>query len=966
MPMAIPFIVGAAAESAVAAGTITAMEALAIEVAAAAAAAALTAQQAKSAQRRAAAANAKDLTVTVQSSVEPRRTIYGKAKVSGPIIYATTDQLNYHYMHRAIAIAAHEVDAWEDFWFNDEHLPMNFFPWTTETIQAVPFGHYANAAAIAVKMGTTTQTAMAQLVAANGNWTTDHRLLGCAYLSAQTNYSPTIYSEGLPNVAALVRGKKLFDPRTSTTAYSTNPAVVIRDYLLSAMDVAASSIDDTSFIAAANVCDEYIVVDAATTSQPLAWEAYFIAAVTVGTWELVSGTVYRQRRYTFNGVVSADVNPGSILEQMVQACAGILSYTGGQYRLVVGSYTAPTMTITEKDLRGAVAVRPKPGRRDRFNEARGTFVGPMVLYAASDFAPVKSAEFLAADNGFPSPMDLDFPFTNDAIAAARLARIILLKSRQGTVMVPCTLTALALRPGDTVALTLPALGFNAAPMRVESWGFTSDFGIDLQLREDSAAVYTWSPDLAVTDPSPNLDLPSPWSVPAVTGLAAQSGVAFSIVQNDGTIIQRTRISWDLPANNIFARWMQIQSRVAAESVWTDYPNGVDEDGFAYMLNMRTGVLQEIRVRRVNTVGATGAWTTISFTPSPVNEVENMILNSDWAEEMGYPVGATYSDTRMLRGWGPGSGSTPSPNFGRNYGGGLTWNIGRGGAWLYNPSITVNQYIYIFQWVPVIAGYEYELQVRVSLHRQYGYVAINWYTADKATSTGSIADVLDAGTGIIGSAGQLETFPKLWCKGVAPAGTGYALVHCLMQNLPTTATPGYSFWHQSMLNVAPAGVTRLTATPWRPSPMDTAEGQRIEETSALAPGPYFYTGESSVTTGYSSQGFFFTPRVTGKIDFQISVDAEITATPGGSTDVLRMAAAICPYTALYAGQVAGLAVVASTGSAPNIRKNTTADFTFNVTAGIQYYLYPVFFADSTPYLGWTVRSALMTARVTRTT
>ena len=60
-----------------------------------------------------------------------------------------------------------------------------------------------------------------------------------------------------------MKGKKLYDPRDGSTAYSTNPALVIRDYLTNASyGFAADSaeIDDTSFQTAANVCDESITL----------------------------------------------------------------------------------------------------------------------------------------------------------------------------------------------------------------------------------------------------------------------------------------------------------------------------------------------------------------------------------------------------------------------------------------------------------------------------------------------------------------------------------------------------------------------------------------------------------------------------------------------------------------------------------------------------------------------------------
>ena len=63
-----------------------------------------------------------------------------------------------------------------------------------------------------------------------------------------------------------MRGKKVFDPRTGLTSFSSNPALCIRDYLLSdyGLGAALDEIDEASFIAAANLCDEPVQAAAIT------------------------------------------------------------------------------------------------------------------------------------------------------------------------------------------------------------------------------------------------------------------------------------------------------------------------------------------------------------------------------------------------------------------------------------------------------------------------------------------------------------------------------------------------------------------------------------------------------------------------------------------------------------------------------------------------------------------------------
>lgn len=116
-------------------------------------------------------------------------------------------------------------------------------------------------------LGTTTQTADAQLVSAtsslavsNGRWTTDHRLQGIAYLYVRFTYDADAFPNGVPAVSAVIRGKKVFNPALNTTTWSNNPALCIRDYLTSSygLEQPASRIDDDLVNIAVSICDQTV------------------------------------------------------------------------------------------------------------------------------------------------------------------------------------------------------------------------------------------------------------------------------------------------------------------------------------------------------------------------------------------------------------------------------------------------------------------------------------------------------------------------------------------------------------------------------------------------------------------------------------------------------------------------------------------------------------------------------------
>lgn len=73
--------------------------------------------------RDAANASAKDREAMIRSAVAPRRVVYGRDRVSGPVVYAQSTGAQKQYLHLVVAFTAHEADAIEDVWFNDIKLP---------------------------------------------------------------------------------------------------------------------------------------------------------------------------------------------------------------------------------------------------------------------------------------------------------------------------------------------------------------------------------------------------------------------------------------------------------------------------------------------------------------------------------------------------------------------------------------------------------------------------------------------------------------------------------------------------------------------------------------------------------------------------------------------------------------------------------------------------------------------------
>jgi len=420
-----------------------------------------------------ASASAEDAKRTVRSEVAPRRIVYGYRRVSGPLIYAASTGDKNEYLHLVVPLADHAVQEIAAVWIGSDAI-------LSADIGAngvVTAGKYADKVRIKRYLGTQT-TADADLIAESPDgWSSNDKLTGVAYVYVRLQFEPDLFQNGIPSISADVLGKKLLDPRTNTTSYSTNWALVIYDYLRGAHGIAATDdeIDLASIITAANLSDENVQITAAGATQ---------------------------KRYELNGTFTLDEKPLDVLERMLACGGGALVYTAGKYRLYGGAYTTPTATLTADDLAGAVEVVTRPPRRELFNSVRGNYINNNAYWQAAPFPPVELASAITED-GEQIWRELELPLILDQTRAQRLAKQLLYRSRQGiTIRVPVKYANLNLAVWQTVSVTLDDLGWSAKPFRIMSWSFTPESGIiALTMQEEQVSSYAWTYDEASAAPN---------------------------------------------------------------------------------------------------------------------------------------------------------------------------------------------------------------------------------------------------------------------------------------------------------------------------------------------------------------------------------------------------------------------------------------------------------------------------------
>lgn len=477
---------------------------------------------------------AEDRQATVVAEHAPIRTIYGEDRIGAQI--ANIAERQGKWLIQAIWCEG-EIESIADIRFGDAEMPVG-----------VVATHYN---------GTAGQTVDATLAAAIAGYA--DALPGIAY---SVFLIPADAVDGFPQITATIKGCKVYDPRTTLTAWSDNPALILRDFLVRAAD---ATVHESSVIDAADACDE-----------------------------LVSGSKRRTLGLTLDGIQEV----GQWID-VLRTYAGVwLTLDNATIKFVTDRPRAVDTSIAH-DAGQIQSIRLKK---------RGMRQVPTVVrirYTDTSAIPWRD-EFEEADTG-ASPRresEVALPGIHSASQAKREAIERLNKLNLGdlTAEVEVFDEGMEIEPGDVVSLSHP-YGPADKPMRVLA--VSGEYGrYTLSLAEYDAAMYS---DAVASEPtSPDTDLPNPLDLPALTGLTATE----ELVQLDnGTWSSRIRMSWDAPTYPFFYRYNVvvernssiIDTRVQRE---TSYATPPVQEGVEYVC----------KVAALSSVGAIGTYAQANITP----------------------------------------------------------------------------------------------------------------------------------------------------------------------------------------------------------------------------------------------------------------------------------------------------------------------------------------------------------------
>ena len=491
---------------------------------------------------------------TVKGTIESQKMVYGEALVSGPIFFVGLGGTDNKDLYHAIALTGHEVEDITDVHFDLEVITDAQISGTNVT--AGTYGPTSDDPLVTItqinrRLGASDQTYDTLLQTFVGaNWSTAHRTRGIATISTKwtlTDSSQQLWDRKKPqNIKALVKGKKdIYDPRLDTSAganptnatyqqWSDNPALCVANYLTDTkfgLSIPVSKIDWVAVETAADACD---------------------VTVTVPN----SGT---QKRFTANGVLFATDTHRANINKLLSSMNGSLVYSNGIYTIRAGIYEAPTESLTEDDLAGAISVKTSVERGQRVNTIRPIFIDPAQHHKSVEAPEVSITAAVSRDNDEVLTKDIELPFTNSSFMAQRIAhKQIQMSDQQKVLTFPANLTGLRIDVGDRVSVTVEELNYSNKVFRCASWSFsdTQDGVVNLTLLEDDAGSYA--------DPTAN-----EYSTIEATGVITEAFRGVPDPQNLSATagLKNIELNWTNPANSKLFETIAIYA--SADSSWAN-------------------------------------------------------------------------------------------------------------------------------------------------------------------------------------------------------------------------------------------------------------------------------------------------------------------------------------------------------------------------------------------------------------
>ncbi len=455
--------------------------------------------------------------------------------------------------------------------------------------------------------GASSQTADPMLRASiPTEWTTNHKLNGICYIAASFDYDKKGMYKGVPQITVQVKGKKVYDPRTDTTAWSSNPALCFLDYIQNdeyGKGLATADINMTTFETAADKCD-------VLQNQPFYGSSYKNVTwsgtsgtnrISIGTYddafqnkvdEVITikdsggstvlssqninawrtdeffdetrdnviiidddlssdytdeaGSVFTQvKRFHCNGYVDTNKNVMDNAKELLANMRGIFTYINGKYELQIEDTGSSTFSITDDHIIADSGISIDYGSKDKkANKVIVEFFNANKKYELDTVTELHDASpNYYSDDGEILEIKAEFPYITDPYIASNMAKAILQRSRKQTsIQFLGTPEMYKLNIGDIVDITYTGLDLSSS----NSNNVFRIEALELQpngLVSVSAIEYF---DIYSWEVPSQEATEDPVNLPTAGALKAPQNVVFT--DTDASAINRPTLTWDEPTD----------------------------------------------------------------------------------------------------------------------------------------------------------------------------------------------------------------------------------------------------------------------------------------------------------------------------------------------------------------------------------------------------------------------------------
>ena len=546
-----------------------------------------------------------------RSAIEPRKLVYGECRIGGTFVHMETSGTDNYLLHAVVAIAGHEIEDLVSVRINDKNLSVSSSTISGSTVYTCTDSDYTNTEndnnfgsgrLLRYTFQDGSQTAVDGFMNAQLNTIgLSDKFLGVSYIYVQMVFDTEAFGGGMPALSFNVKGKKCFDPRNNTTAYTNNPALHIRDFLTNTqygLKAQTAEINDTTnaggFAAAANICEQNVTLADGSTTE---------------------------KRYTANGFSNFSATGAGIIEGLLSSMAGKMSYVNGQFCVFAGASQTPSLTITDDELLSDLNISTNPNAGNLFNSIKPIYVDSTQNYTAADAEVYQDSTFLNADTpsgestaNYVKQMETQLPFTVTDTMAQRLARIAL-KSQRQTTSLSClvSLEFMRCQPNDWVYMTNERLGYSqkvfeviSTSMEVMDSGDVPVMATRLELKEVAASVFNFATSDYTTGQSEGSDVtigsyavtaPSNLALAQQTnkeGVTTKVDIKASWTNNSSDKVTLTEVAYKLSTDGAFTSDFTVGKGVAV----------------ALLPNVVVGKTYNVKARHIDVNGVTSAYTSV--------------------------------------------------------------------------------------------------------------------------------------------------------------------------------------------------------------------------------------------------------------------------------------------------------------------------------------------------------------------